>query len=290
MPIQYWSHDCRGTGVLAGAQLCTTCGVLGEFDGWHLSGMESMACYQYVYGIKPLGPHREMADRLFDGMRTGCERCSRRGLLNGEGGASWRVCPVCEGTGEHWNRPLDEVDAALAHVLEEFPDAEAPKGTINFMSSALIHDLGNNVMIDAAPERRPVYGTRPSQVPDKDVQTAWDRIFNDGVPDVEDSPEHLTDLPKDGKRVNEPTDSCFQVGGHTLGGSLAAECMRITLSRDRCSGRASCPARPAAANAGSAMSLLPRPLRRRKPSGGIGSSRVMAIAGGSPSTVVTPGV
>ena len=159
MPNQYWRHDCRGTEVLAAAQLCTTCGVLGEFDGWHLSRFESMACFQYVYGIKPLGPHREMADRLFDGMRTGCERCSGGGLLDGEGGASWRVCPVCEGTGGHWNRPLDEVDAALVQVLEEFPDAEAPKSVINFMSSALIHDLGNNVMIDAAPGRRPVYGT-----------------------------------------------------------------------------------------------------------------------------------
>ncbi|MEE9230478.1 MAG: hypothetical protein V3U86_07205 [Acidobacteriota bacterium] len=120
---------------------------------------ESMACFQYVYGIKPLGPHRKMADPLFGGMRTGCERCSGRGLLNVEGGASWRGCPVCEGTGGHWNRPLDEVDAALVRVLEEFPDAEAPKSTINFMSSVVIYDLGNNVMIDAAPERRPPYGT-----------------------------------------------------------------------------------------------------------------------------------
>ncbi len=160
MPIQFWRHNCRGTGVLAGAELCTTCGVQGEFDGWRLSRLESMACFQYVYGIKPLGPHRELAGRLFKGMRTGCERCSGRGLLNGEGGASWRACPQCEGTGGHWNRPLDEVDAALAQVLEAFPDAEPPKGTINFMSSALAHDLGNNVMIDAAPQRRPVYGTR----------------------------------------------------------------------------------------------------------------------------------
>ena len=218
MPSQYWRHNCRcrSTGVRAGAHLCRTCGVLGEFDGWHLSMMESMACFQYVYGIKPLGPHREMADRLFSDMRTECERCSGRRLLDEEGGASWRACPVCEGTGGHWNRPLDEVDAALVRVLEEFPDAGAPKGTINFMSSALIRDLGNNVMIDAAPERRPPYGTPgPGRSGGKVVQTAWDRIFNDGVPDVEDSPEHLTDLPKDGKRVKEPTDSCFYVGGHT---------------------------------------------------------------------------
>ena len=48
MPNQYWRHDCRGTGVLAGAQLCTTCGVMGELDGWHLSRFESMARFQYV--------------------------------------------------------------------------------------------------------------------------------------------------------------------------------------------------------------------------------------------------
>ena len=172
MPIQHWRHNCRGTEELKSEQVCTTCGVLGEFDGWYLSMHGFMARYQYVYGIKPLGPHRKMADPLFGGMRTGCERCSGRGLLNVEGGASWRGCPVCEGTGGHWNRPLDEVDAALVRVLEEFPDAEAPKSTINFMSSAVIYDGSNNIMIDAGTRGRPVYGTPGGDAPDHPMSMA----------------------------------------------------------------------------------------------------------------------
>ena len=53
-------------------------------------------------------------------------------------------------------------------------------------------------------------GRRPSKVSEEAVKVAWDRIFNDGVPDVDDKgPSAPVETPKDDKRANDPRDSCF---------------------------------------------------------------------------------
>jgi len=67
MPQKMWKHRCpKGGGGLSwsGSPGCDTCGEPGEYDGWHPGMHEAMARYQSKYGLKPIGPHRKMADEL----------------------------------------------------------------------------------------------------------------------------------------------------------------------------------------------------------------------------------
>ena len=106
---------------------------------------EAMARYQYVYGLKPLGPHRDMADQLLTLLRENCPRCQGHSILTIDRGA-WRICPVCEGTGGTWVG-AEAKNAAYAWILERFPDAAASEAPSAFIGGPLIHDLANNRMI-----------------------------------------------------------------------------------------------------------------------------------------------
>jgi hypothetical protein len=55
-----------------GTPLCSRCGGPGEYDGWHYRMDEAMASYQSLYGLKPIGPHRRMADELFNEVKVKC--------------------------------------------------------------------------------------------------------------------------------------------------------------------------------------------------------------------------
>ncbi len=106
---------------------------------------ESMARYQYVYGLKPRGPHRPMADQLLKLLRQNCPRCQGHGILTVDRG-TWRICPVCEGTGGTWVG-AEAKNAAYALILERFPDAAASEAPSEFIGGPLVHDLANNRML-----------------------------------------------------------------------------------------------------------------------------------------------
>src|SRR5713226_7659948 len=116
MPNRLWRHVCSGHDVVEGSPRCRTCGVRGVFDGWYLSMWEAARLYHYVYGLNPMGPHRQLADRLFAGMRDRCVRCGGRKVLTLDE-ETWHDCPACEGTGGIWNRSPDEVDAVWRQVV-----------------------------------------------------------------------------------------------------------------------------------------------------------------------------
>ena len=125
MPCQYWSHLCGIECTLLPTPVCCACGAKGEVVGWALRADECIGQYQYVYGLKPFGPHRKRIDALLTVMRVSCWGCHGMGIITVEGGGSWRICYECEGTGGFWSRSTEDVDAARRAILEEYPEAAA---------------------------------------------------------------------------------------------------------------------------------------------------------------------
>ncbi|UCF39583.1 MAG: hypothetical protein JSW43_07480, partial [Gemmatimonadota bacterium] len=146
MPQRYWRHTCQGIEILRKTARCPACGVRAEFDGWRYELEEAMAVYQYVTGLKPLGPHRRMADGCLSGMREPCGNCDGRGLL-AVNTTTYALCPACEGTGGLWSRPFEEVEAVLAQVRAFYPDAAVGESPGNFLDHAVRFDARKCVVV-----------------------------------------------------------------------------------------------------------------------------------------------
>jgi hypothetical protein len=126
MPVRIWIYPC-GHGSCTGAvPSCPECGEPGRFDGWHASSSEAMAAYSHLYGLQPVGPHREVADEVFEGTTRFCPRCGGRQFI-GLGGEQWCECPHCEGTGHVFLMPPEDVEELRQAVLAAFPDAGAAR-------------------------------------------------------------------------------------------------------------------------------------------------------------------
>jgi hypothetical protein len=127
MPQQMWKHRCRDSESFhwMGAPVCRSCGGRGEYDGWHPRMHEAMARYQTRYRLKPIGPHRQMADDLLGLAQVTCHRCSGRGLMDTADGHGWQPCEACDGLGARFTKPPDEIEAIRSRVLAAYPDAAA---------------------------------------------------------------------------------------------------------------------------------------------------------------------
>jgi hypothetical protein len=133
MPQKMWKHSCPKSGSLAGsgsrhwmgAPQCSSCGGLGQYDGWHPGMHEAMAQYQTFYRLKPVGRHRQMVDELFKSAKAKCQTCDGRGLRDTANGSEWRTCSVCRGLGSLFTRTADEFDTLRRRVLAAYPDAGA---------------------------------------------------------------------------------------------------------------------------------------------------------------------
>jgi hypothetical protein len=146
MPQRMWDHSqCCGD-FSAGTPECRDGRKRGRYAGWRLATDERMARYQHVYGLKPIGPHRPLADELLTPLRATCPRCEYEGILNFYQGRLWLACPDCQGTGGSWVVPDGVVQATRATVLEAYPDASAPP--VRFLGAALIRKFPENIMID----------------------------------------------------------------------------------------------------------------------------------------------
>ncbi len=149
MPAQRWKHQCRYRTVwLATFEPCTTCGAEGRYDGWMLRMEETMAVYQYVYGLLPIGPHRPLADRVFSRKRDQCEQCRGRGIITVEDGNTWRLCAACEGTGGLWNCSTKDVEAARSEVIEAFPASAVDRTPSNFFSPGMTLHVATGRAVD----------------------------------------------------------------------------------------------------------------------------------------------
>lgn len=115
------------------------------------SMFEAMAHYQALYGFKPVGPHKPMADRLMKGITRSCSTCSGTGIRGTYGGLGWRACPDCNGFGVVYDIGLDELQALRRQVLAEHPDA-APTDWRPFVPIRCpIQHLTTGEMHDACP-------------------------------------------------------------------------------------------------------------------------------------------
>jgi hypothetical protein len=125
MPHRVWKHKCRVTPGLVGlaTEKCEDCGEDGVYDGWDYSVVEHMCAYARRTGLAPLGPHRELAHLLLDDVLSPCEECQGRGVLDIQGGKSWRECPKCNGA--RCVRTVSEgaFGERVAMVLAAYPEA-----------------------------------------------------------------------------------------------------------------------------------------------------------------------
>jgi hypothetical protein len=155
MPFPMWRVGpcCSSATWFTSRGRCPQCRRPGVFDGWRLTMYEAMARYQYVYRLKPIGPHRPLADQLLTPFRQVCGRCCGIGVLTVHGGLGWRQCPECEGTGGAWAGPGGELHAAYVRILEAFPGATAMEAPAAFLSGAIAFDEANGLMVSTRPER-----------------------------------------------------------------------------------------------------------------------------------------
>lgn len=136
---------CDGTERRASTEMpCSACRGSGHFTRWTLGTHERMARYQYVTGLRPIGPHRRLAGELLNPLRTECLGCAGEGILDDADG--WRVCTSCEGTGGHWTVNEARIRRELRKILRWFPEAAAP-ATPGFLSYPLLFDVAEGVIV-----------------------------------------------------------------------------------------------------------------------------------------------
>lgn len=141
MPNPTWKHSCSvdgGTSWRGQEDRCEECGEPYVYDGWHLGMYEAMLRYQAMYGLKPRGPHGELADAVLGKLCVPCETCGGESIVTNFADDTWSVCPRCKGLGSLWTVPTAEVAAARERVLEKFPDAAVPDTPDQFISA--LHD------------------------------------------------------------------------------------------------------------------------------------------------------
>ncbi len=148
MPLKMWKHSCRNGGtVWNGAPNGCGCGVVGVFDGWFNDRLESMTWYQKRYGLKPIGLHRPLADKLLAGATRSCPECSGRGYHDIGSGKAYRICKSCEGAGYPLIISAKDLATRRSDILAEYPTAAAPSDIQNPATGIALHDLAKNEMI-----------------------------------------------------------------------------------------------------------------------------------------------
>ncbi len=150
MPLKRWRYTCCSGAeeVLATTESCPTCGQPGEYAGWIYDRVESMAIYQKIHGLKPVGTHRALADRLFAELTTTCFYCRGNGLLDGPSEHSYTTCPMCKGNGYFLNADTATADRLRAEVVAEYPDAAAPRGRGDIAGKNVAQELTSGFMVE----------------------------------------------------------------------------------------------------------------------------------------------
>jgi hypothetical protein len=156
MPTRMWKHTCpQGGGtVRMSTPTCQSRGGAGDYDGWFYRMHEAMAAYQTAYGLKSLGPHRRLADELFDAVTVRCPACDARGIQDAGDGANWVFCELCRGLRVLFRGPVTELIEIRRRVLEAFPDAAADP-VPGIAAAPLALDLARQQIINLEAVARP---------------------------------------------------------------------------------------------------------------------------------------
>lgn len=128
MPHKLWSHAaCGHPDVQSGSRPCPECGQESTVAVWGYSMIEAMGAYQGFYGLKPVGPHRPLANSLLEKLVDTCAACNGNGVLGRESGDGWKTCKICHGFGRRLNSSESVFLVARKQVLKKFPGAVAPR-------------------------------------------------------------------------------------------------------------------------------------------------------------------
>src|SRR5262245_3501456 len=143
MPQRMWKLRCGcSPGVVSmGSRTCSTCGREGAYDGWHYTRLERVAIYQYRHHVCPTGPHRQLADELFDPFIRACEKCDGRGLLTDAATDVWEPCALCEGTGSVLTCDSSILGGILQRIAMSYPGSVVLNMPHPLKWESPIHDL-----------------------------------------------------------------------------------------------------------------------------------------------------
>ena len=110
------------------------------------------------YGLKPIGPHRRMADELLTASRQ-LRGLREPGLRDVNGGASWSMRRL-PGLGDPLTGPATEIAEIRRRVLDAFPDAAADP-VPEFATAPLAYDLSRGESWTSQPRVLRWSGSRP---------------------------------------------------------------------------------------------------------------------------------
>ena len=160
MPHRTWTHDCEATGRRAEQSTpgCDRCGKPGDPGAWRYGMHEAMARYQTKYRLKPIGPHKKMANELFRNLTAKCSACEGEGIVDAPPG--WSVCKACRGLGYPFTVPPEVVGELREQILEVYPDAAA-EPVAGFPGPVVIHDLSRGVIVSDATDDTGTTGSVP---------------------------------------------------------------------------------------------------------------------------------
>jgi hypothetical protein len=123
MPRKIWFHNCKGSRIGRGVEICPECGKRGTYDGWHYSVIEFMGAYTRRTGLAPYGTHRALADELIESRMKRCTQCNGRGVIDINNGESFTSCSVCKGNLSIFDGSQEELEALRQEVLRVYPYA-----------------------------------------------------------------------------------------------------------------------------------------------------------------------
>jgi len=93
--------------------------VMKKSTGPSLGMHEAMFAYSRGTGLKSIGPHRRLADRLIGELSETCSACEGKQIIRAGKGREW--CSACGGFGRRF--VSGGRDGLLKRVLADFPDA-----------------------------------------------------------------------------------------------------------------------------------------------------------------------
>ncbi len=123
MPAKSWKHDCRFGAISLRVEVCWICGKRGRYEGWTYLMFEAMGVYQRLYGLKPIGPHRPLADKLYSRSTVCCTRCRGTGLIEVKNAKAFAPCDHCKGLRRLFVVSAKTRSEIRARVLQKFPEA-----------------------------------------------------------------------------------------------------------------------------------------------------------------------
>lgn len=113
-----------------------------------------LARHQALWGLKPIGPHGELAVNLLGASTRDCGLCKGSGLFGTYGGLGRLACPACHGLGVTYRVTPRELETLRQAVLARYPDAAVPGWIPGRPIRCPVLDIGRGLIIDACPVSR----------------------------------------------------------------------------------------------------------------------------------------